>query len=653
MGDQTKTANHNSVGVGIKEGTTRSTLDAIPEELKALPQWVLWNPNDERTREKDGVEGCKIPLNPATLRNASSTDPTTWGTFEQVETMVAQGYGIGFVLTKEDPYVCIDLDHVIDGGKLSLEAAQIVKQMDTYTEISPSGKGLHLWCRAVKPGTRSRGGIVELYDSGRYIRMSGNGENAIRDAQDALEGVYSRYMGKDTGEVSNGLSAPLPQPRTVSLSAQEVIARAERSVNGAKFASLMRGDTSAYGGDHSAADLALCSILAFFSEGDPALVDEVFRSSGLMRGKWDEKHGAQTYGEMTIAKALEQKGYYSVAKREPQFPQTATPEESTGGDQTDRPTAESYQAEDTTAIPDLKPISAYMADGFLRDVDRFASYKPKETGFERLDGESRGLYPGLYVIGALSSLGKTTFALNIADRLATNGTPVLFFSLEQSRFELFSKIVAKRTFEPITQTGVDALSIRSGSADPRVFKAENAAYEECAPNLVIAECAFDATAVTIRQSVDAYIEQTGEKPVVFVDYLQILNQIDKRMDPRKAVDYSVHTLKKMQADHDLTVIVISSVNRTNYLTPIDFESFKESGGIEYTADVVWGLQFSCLNEELFTKDKRVKEKRDRINEARAETPRKIDLVCLKNRYGKAFYTVPFLYTPAYDVYREV
>ena len=103
---------------------------------------------------------------------------------------------------------------------------------------------------------------------------------------------------------------------------------------------------------------------------------------------------------------------------------------------------------------------------------------------------------------------------------------------------------------------------------------------------------------------------------------------------------------------DLTVFIISSVNRANYLTPIDFESLKESGGIEFTADCIWGLQLQCLNEDLFSQKEKIKDKRERIKEAKAEDPRKIELVCLKNRYGIANYSVYFDYFPASDLFTE-
>lgn len=109
-------------------------------------------------------------------------------------------------------------------------------------------------------------------------------------------------------------------------------------------------------------------------------------------------------------------------------------------------------------------------------------------------------------------------------------------------------------------------------------------------------------------------------------------------------------LKRISRELDLTVIVISSVNRANYQTEFSFESLKESGGIEYTADVVWGLQLQCLDEKVFALDKSQQEKRNRIAQAKAETPRKIKFVCIKNRYGISNYSCAFDYYPQYDLF---
>ena len=141
------------------------------------------------------------------------------------------------------------------------------------------------------------------------------------------------------------------------------------------------------------------------------------------------------------------------------------------------------------------------------------------------------------------------------------------------------------------------------------------------------------------------------KPVVIVDYLQIIPPTNPYQSDKEKVDHIVRGLKKLQSDYNIVVIVVSSINRSNYLMPIDFESFKESGGIEYTADVVWGLQLQCLNDEIFSKKESIKDKREKVKNAKAANPRKIELVCLKNRYGISNYSCGFNYNPCYDLFK--
>ena len=121
-------------------------------------------------------------------------------------------------------------------------------------------------------------------------------------------------------------------------------------------------------------------------------------------------------------------------------------------------------------------------------------------------------------------------------------------------------------------------------------------------------------------------------------------------DIKQIVDHNVTELKRLSRSLELPIFVISSVNRSNYLTPIDFEAFKESGGIEFTADVVWGLQLAAIHDTVFDSDKKVKEKREKIAEAKEAIPRDIELVCLKNRYGKSRYAAEFTYYPQYDFF---
>lgn len=308
----------------------------------------------------------------------------------------------------------------------------------------------------------------------------------------------------------------------------------------------------------------------------------------------------------------------------------------------------------TAARPDN--ISDYIDTLMSSEIDSFKEAKNRRTGFADLDEKAKGLYAGLYVVAAISSLGKTTLCHQIADQLAEAGEDVLFFSLEQSRLELVSKSLARRTAQKDITKAVNSLSIRRGYLPEQVLTAADEYKKGIADRLSIIEGNFSCNISFIGDYIRRYIQKTGKKPVCFIDYLQILQpEQDERgrtQTTKETVDTTVTELKRISREMGLTIFVISSVNRANYLTPIDFESLKESGGIEYTADVIWGLQLQCMNDAVFDTKEKVKEKRRIVKEAKAATPRKIELVCLKNRYGVSSYSCYFDYTPEFDLFTE-
>ena len=308
----------------------------------------------------------------------------------------------------------------------------------------------------------------------------------------------------------------------------------------------------------------------------------------------------------------------------------------------------------TTTRPDN--ALAYIDMIMNGDIEAFKESRNRRTGFAILDETAKGLYAGLYVVGAISSLGKTTFCTQLADQLAAAGEEVLFFSLEQSRLEIVSKSIARRTAQADITTAVDSLSIRRGYLPRHVLTAAKEYKEAVSDRLSIIEGNFNCNISFIGDYVRRYIQKTGKKPVVFVDYLQILQpeKDEKGRTPstKETVDTIVTELKRLSRENGLTIFVISSLNRSNYLTPVDFESFKESGGIEYTADVVWGLQLQVMHDGIFDQVTKIKEKREKVKEAKAANPRKIELVCLKNRYGISSYSCYFDYYPKFDLFVE-
>ena len=301
-----------------------------------------------------------------------------------------------------------------------------------------------------------------------------------------------------------------------------------------------------------------------------------------------------------------------------------------------------------------KPDNAayYLSRLMAGEITRFREGANRRTGFENLDAVAGGIYPGLYVLGAISSLGKTTFIHQMGDQLAAAGEHVLYFSLEQSRLEMVSKSLARLTAQRDINTAKTSLAIRTGNITPAVLEAVDAYTAAVGDRMSIIEGNFDCTVSAIGEYVARYMERNGVKPVIIVDYLQIIQaDAQQRRSTKELIDTNVTELKRLSRGRDIPVFVVSSVNRSNYLTPIDFESFKESGGIEYTADVVWGLQLEVLDDEIFGKENKLKEKREKIREAKAADPRRVELVCLKNRYGISSYKAAFDYYPKYDLFR--
>lgn len=305
----------------------------------------------------------------------------------------------------------------------------------------------------------------------------------------------------------------------------------------------------------------------------------------------------------------------------------------------------------TAARPDN--TAAYLDNLMAGEIDRFKQAQDRKTGFANLDEKAGGLNAGLYVLAAISSLGKTTFALQLGDQIAAQGQEVLFFSMEQSRLEMVSKSLARLTAQADMQTAVNSLSIRRGYLPSQVTAAARRYKEQTGERMSIIEGNFNCDIGFIADYIRRYKQRTGATPVCFIDYLQVLQPAadgKSRSSKKEEIDLAVTELKRLSRELDLTIIVISSLNRANYMTPFAFESLKESGGIEYTADVVWGLQLACLDEELFDKEGSIKAKRKRINEAKAEEPRKIKFICLKNRYGISNYDCNFAYYPQYDLF---
>lgn len=307
--------------------------------------------------------------------------------------------------------------------------------------------------------------------------------------------------------------------------------------------------------------------------------------------------------------------------------------------------------------PDL--LADYLESAFLDDLEKFNAVR-LNTGFKVFDTLTGGIRAGLYVIGAISSLGKTTFCIQIADNIAAAGNDVLYFSLEQSRLEVVTTCLSRRTYQLNTQKASTSLQIRDNSITDRATysKALKEFRDTAAGHLSVIECNFGCDRDYIRAYVERYIKQNHTRPIVFIDYLQIVpdvaNQTGKRNTDMQVVDDNVTAFKMMSRDLNIPVVVISSVNRENYLAPIDFEAFKQSGKIEYSADVVLGMQLTQVEaSDLFESDKDKVKKRKELEAAKLAIPRRVMIKGLKNRFGATRFFDCFKYDPRYSVFWEV
>lgn len=301
-------------------------------------------------------------------------------------------------------------------------------------------------------------------------------------------------------------------------------------------------------------------------------------------------------------------------------------------------------------------VYSYLPD-FLKDIKLNKEKPIISTGFLQLNKKlNGGIFPGLYCIGAISSLGKTAFTLQLADNIASRGTNVIFFSLEMSKIELISRSISRELIninrDKYRNYGTNVISRGQFSNQdlPDISTAiEN--YEETSKHLIIQEGNFDTEVDDIRTTVQAHLNKTGQKPVVIIDYLQILRGKGSGND-KQEVDYISTELKRISRDFDIPVIVVSSFSRAYYNTPVSMESFKESGSIEYTSDVLIGLQLTILGE-LEQSEKKKAENKVAISNAKMENPRKVTLVVLKQRNGLAYATHDFLFYPVNNLFREV
>lgn len=525
----------------FQNGTGCPEFESIPQELRDVPQWV--------------VHRRKQPRDPTNVSVAASvSDPRTWGTYEQALTASASSRcdGIGFVFTDGDPYVGIDLDDCFDPatGNLKESAREIVDRIDSYTERSVSGTGLHVIARGSPPPRGRHPHGLGIFATARYFTVTGNvfeGRDTIYDRDRELSDLYADRFGDsaDTGGNGTGFSGK----RSPTLTDEEILEKAQASRTGEAFRRLWSGDTSAHGNDQSKADLALLRRMAFYTQ-DREQLDRLFRQSQLFRDKWERS----SYREPTLTRALENLG--NVYQQD-LGPDATTPsvrivdrtKDHRGGRQAERPDGASQ------AAPNGRVVTSY-AEIPMRAVDwLWTNYVPLGKLTE-LIGD-----PGL---------GKSTIAIDLAARVSTGRSMPGVPEGERGTDLTESAGVMILSTEDDPEDTIKPRLVASGGDPARVFEMKLQTTDSGVMQLTIPDD---------LDHVRATIEERGIKLVILdplVAYLGGKTDAHRDQDVRRALG----PLSGLAADLGIAVLSIRHMNKNDQVNNV---LYRGGGSIGITA----------------------------------------------------------------------
>lgn len=278
------------------------------------------------------------------------------------------------------------------------------------------------------------------------------------------------------------------------------------------------------------------------------------------------------------------------------------------------------------------------------------SRKPVSTGFEKLDVSlDGGLYaPGLYIIAGGTSVGKTALMQQIAYNLARNKQDVMYFSLEMSIQDLFYRDLSRLSYLHGKGQSVHEIIQNGGQYITDEMVEE---YKKAANHIFTHAALSEITVEYIEKVATEHVRRFEEKPVLFVDYLQILEPTNPRGTDKQIVDHSIKSLNILSRSLEIPIVVAASLNRSAYSEEVNFQALKESGSLEYTGDIVIGLQFQAM-AKIIDNSKNVAERMKKIAQERNKPIRKMEAIILKHRNGKIGDKTYFDYIPKYNLYKE-
>lgn len=519
------------------------SLESFPEVLRAQKNWLLW-----KYETRDG-KLTKPPYNPHTDGYADTTDPSTWGTFEQALARAKEKIGVynglGFVFS--GGYVGVDLDHCRDKVTGSLEdwAWKIIIQLNSYTEISPSEEGIHIIAPGHLPGKthRNRKGQIEIYDLGRYFTVTGNFLGDLPtplnpNAQEAITALHLELFGPQAnGHAKTAGEAPglpqIPAPGQIAF----LITKMRESKNGGEIDKLWRGeyDTQHYTSP-SEADLALMNHLAFWCNKNPELMREMFSQSTLgEREKWQRKD----YQERTIAAAIGgvEEGYSQVSTI-------------------------SRQTQGSILVPP-RPYTLDEIEAEVAALSQVVRIPSSIAGVDGLLGENGFAAPRLILYAGYTGGGKTSVLLTEGIGAALRGHPVLLVTLELSRFEIYRQKISK------------------------IFE-----FEKRPANLPfqILDGIHDLTGIVL--SIENWLNGLNNKltPIVVVDYAQKVALTTKENRERQ-VALVAEEFQRLGRKRNILIFLGAQLNRDSAKSDKpEIYHLRESGLLEQVADFVLLLQ---------------------------------------------------------------
>lgn len=278
------------------------------------------------------------------------------------------------------------------------------------------------------------------------------------------------------------------------------------------------------------------------------------------------------------------------------------------------------------------------------------------TGFKQLDSVlGGGLGKGLHIIGSVSSLGKTTLAMQIADQIAQTGTDVLIFSLVVEEKDIVADSISRHTVKESILSGqgkryakttreLTRAGIRDTFSKDERDKIDSSIREYCkyAKNIYIREGGKQVSIDQITDAVKEHYHCTGNTPVVVVDPIQVLALYGKRATDKQNMDEAVFGLKRISKDFDTPVIAVSNIKRARLDNTVSMDMFGEGDALEYASDVLMGLQLKGAGERGFG-----------VGYAMSRNPREMELVILKNRSEKAGDSLAFKFYPQFSYFEEI